>query len=218
MNTTELSQSLNKDIDGVMSEIMSMMLGSPSRKKYKTEEERKAAKKASNKRSHEKWKNKLTPEQIEQRREYQREYNKTFRANMTPEQKKKKNDSNKKSSAKVRNSDNIESHAKIAVSAAKSRCKEEAKQARGITCEITSDHVVHLYILQGGKCAITNRVMTTKCNTRDKLSLDRIDSTKGYIIGNCQLVSTIVNKMKSDLSDEEFKSLINDIYHGLNRD
>ena len=39
------------------------------------------------------------------------------------------------------------------------------------------------------------------------ISIDRIDSSKGYIKGNIQLVCGIVNVMKSDSSEDEFLQL-----------
>ena len=41
-------------------------------------------------------------------------------------------------------------------------------------------------------------------NKKYKASIDRIDSSKGYIKNNIQLVGWIVNQAKSDLSNKEF--------------
>lgn len=54
---------------------------------------------------------------------------------------------------------------------------------------------------QNGLCAITNKPMslitgTNKSRNLDLMSLDRIDSSKGYVIGNVWLVRYIVNDMK----------------------
>ena len=42
----------------------------------------------------------------------------------------------------------------------------------------------------------------------DSVSLDRLDSSKGYIPGNVVLCRAIVNIMKSDLSEAEFSQTI----------
>ena len=41
-----------------------------------------------------------------------------------------------------------------------------------------------------------------------RASLDRIDSSKGYIKGNVQYTSTLINFMKNDLSDQEITDFI----------
>ena len=42
-----------------------------------------------------------------------------------------------------------------------------------------------------------------------KASLDRIDSSKGHIKGNCQLVILPMNYLKGNKTEDEFKKLIN---------
>ena len=45
----------------------------------------------------------------------------------------------------------------------------------------------------------------------ERASLDRIDSSKGYIIGNIQFISTPINLMKQEMSDEETKMFLRQI-------
>lgn len=40
-------------------------------------------------------------------------------------------------------------------------------------------------------------------------SLDRIDSTKGYTLNNCQVISNKANKLKNDATLQELKDLVN---------
>lgn len=49
------------------------------------------------------------------------------------------------------------------------------------------------------------------------VSIDRIDSTKGYTKDNTQLVCDIVNRMKLDLPMNEFVILCKIIYDEQNR-
>jgi hypothetical protein len=44
------------------------------------------------------------------------------------------------------------------------------------------------------------------------LSIDRIDSNKGYVKDNVVLVTGLINLMKHDLSDEEFRNIIRVLY------
>lgn len=46
-------------------------------------------------------------------------------------------------------------------------------------------------------------------------SIDRIDSSKGYIKGNIQIVHKTLNKMKLNMRDEEFIAICEEVY--LNR-
>lgn len=80
---------------------------------------------------------------------------------------------------------------------------------------ITKEQVWELFLKQNRKCAISNcDIEFGVCLGRRKspkyrqqtASLDRIDSSKGYVIDNVQWVHKIVNIMKQDLSDEKFIS------------
>ncbi len=66
-------------------------------------------------------------------------------------------------------------------------------------------------------CFYTGSVLTCEPNHMNTISLDRIDSSKGYIEGNVVFCCQIINKMKTDLNIEEFKNwckLI--VQHGRN--
>ena len=70
---------------------------------------------------------------------------------------------------------------------------------------ITMQYAWNLFVQQAKKCAITgiDITLSTKWNVYGTASLDRIDSKKGYIDGNVQWVHKIVNRLKSDFSEEE---------------
>lgn len=78
---------------------------------------------------------------------------------------------------------------------------------RGLDCTITRDYLFDLYQLQEGACALSGTPMTTiagQGRQRTNISVDRIDSSLGYVPGNVQLVCDYVNTAKGDLSQAEF--------------
>lgn len=85
---------------------------------------------------------------------------------------------------------------------------------RNITVNITVDNIHQLYIKQKKRCAITRIKLRHRSSERESdsqhilnkwnISVDRIDSNKGYEPDNIQLVCAIVNRMKTSLSDDEF--------------
>jgi len=85
---------------------------------------------------------------------------------------------------------------------------------RKITVNITIEDIHQLYITQNKKCAFTGIIMRHESADRQtgdqhilnkwNISVDRIDSSKGYTKDNIQLVCAIVNRLKTSLSDTEF--------------
>jgi hypothetical protein len=77
-------------------------------------------------------------------------------------------------------------------------------------CNIKIEMIYGLWLEQGKKCALSGIPIDFKNtnpnpkNYRCNASLDRIDSTKGYIIGNIQLVHKDINSMKSDFEQNYF--------------
>lgn len=59
----------------------------------------------------------------------------------------------------------------------------------GRTCSITYEDLVELYNKQEGKCVLTGWEMTPIAGQFTTISVDRIDSSQGYIKGNIQLVA-----------------------------
>ncbi len=73
--------------------------------------------------------------------------------------------------------------------------------------EITTQDVLNLWIAQDGKCAITDIKMDwlpgNGERNRNKVTMDRIDSSKGYVAGNVWLVCEWANRAKTDMTKEE---------------
>lgn len=79
----------------------------------------------------------------------------------------------------------------------------------------------YLWEKQKGLCNISKLPMTfcfkNKENENYNISVDRIDSSKGYTKDNVQLVCDIVNRMKLDLNMSKFVELCKIIYNEQNR-
>lgn len=81
---------------------------------------------------------------------------------------------------------------------------------RKIFFNITIQQAWNIFLKQKGKCALSGVDIgfsnSGRSMARAKItaSLDRIDSSKGYEIDNVQWVHKVINRIKHNLSDEEF--------------
>ena len=85
---------------------------------------------------------------------------------------------------------------------------------RNLEFDLTKDFIYDLYIKQKRKCSLSGLEITLPKRWDDKsytASLDRIDSKKGYVVGNVQWVHKIVNIMKNIFDQEMFIFLCNQI-------
>lgn len=98
--------------------------------------------------------------------------------------------------------------------------KSNAKK-RNLDHNITLEYIKTLFDKQKGLCYYTNKKMYTNTvnsnNNQDSVSLDRIDSSKGYIEGNIVLCRWIVNRMKNDINLKEFLKIVSDIHVKYNK-
>jgi len=83
-----------------------------------------------------------------------------------------------------------------------------AKQ-RNLVLDVTIEYIYDLYLKQDKKCQLTGLPITfcAKGYGETTASLDRIDSSKGYVIGNVQWLHKKVNCLKQDISEDEFIAL-----------
>lgn len=99
------------------------------------------------------------------------------------------------------------------------RMKQTALQ-RGIEFNITIEYLWKLFQEQKGLCAYTGNKIFLPINVRQLrgegnemiASLDRIDSSIGYVDGNLQWLCKRVNYMKHTMNNEYFLSWIKSIY------
>ncbi len=85
---------------------------------------------------------------------------------------------------------------------------------RGIDFNITIEQAANLFKEQQGKCALTGLEIVLRPQREREAttaSLDRIDSSKGYRIGNIQWVHKWVNLMKWDFTQNEFITLCKEV-------
>lgn len=90
--------------------------------------------------------------------------------------------------------------------------------------DIDVDYLTDLYKQQNGKCYYSGRLLKYNMSKEDhpgkricpdRISIDRIDSNIGYKKGNIVLSSWTANNLKQDLSIDEFKSIVKDIYNTI---
>lgn len=83
---------------------------------------------------------------------------------------------------------------------ARNRCARKG----GLPMELTMDWCMNRLASVGCKCEKTRRQFTEFPKPRDpwRVSLDRIDNSKGYIPGNVQLVCAIYNVAKNVYTDD----------------
>jgi len=91
----------------------------------------------------------------------------------------------------------LETLLKVARGNAKRRYKEFS---------ISIEDLKELWTLQNGLCFYTNDKMLFKLGCIDSVSIDRVDSSKGYTKSNIVLCKYKVNVMKNDSSVEELLS------------
>lgn len=84
--------------------------------------------------------------------------------------------------------------------------KRRIKRSK-LTINITKEYINQLFIDQKGKCKLSGIDITLPKSWKDRTytaSLDRIDSSEGYVIGNVQWVHKHINVMKNIFPEEMF--------------
>jgi hypothetical protein len=90
-----------------------------------------------------------------------------------------------------------------------SQCKR--RRSKVLEYNLTLEYIKELLLKQEYKDYYTGLVP----ENYEDYSLDRIDSNLGYIEGNVVITTNRVNAMKNDMSTEEFKKLISDLYNNI---
>lgn len=96
---------------------------------------------------------------------------------------------------------------------ASSRRRNSSLRVECTEFNLTQDDILKLKDKQNNRCAYSGRFLTWTPHSPNKASIDRIDSDKGYIPDNIQLTCFLVNQAKSNLTEEQFLEMIDNIYH-----
>jgi len=90
---------------------------------------------------------------------------------------------------------------------------EDRANRKNLKFNLSGKYLWNLFLKQNRRCALSGieivfpKAWGAKSKTRITASLDRVDSNKGYVIGNVQWVHKQINTMKMNMSDSEFINL-----------
>lgn len=100
---------------------------------------------------------------------------------------------------------------------------KKGAETRGLEFDITLDDMLKQLVFQNYKCALTGDVLHFQKTSSSKgvkeanASLDRVDSSKGYVKGNIQWVLKSINRMKFDLPQELLIELCEKVTKNANK-
>jgi hypothetical protein len=168
----------------------------------------------------------MTEEQLQKKREYNSAYyeknKETAKAYRSEYYKKNKEtvlasqrvyrEKNKEAISAKRHPTEIVAQLIYVLKSAKTRANRH-----GIKFNISLDEALHIYYSQNGKCAYSKKTFTMGIpHCPFKISPDQIIAGAGYTKENVQFVTSMVNKMKLNLTSKLFIQVITDIYENLN--
>lgn len=88
--------------------------------------------------------------------------------------------------------------------------RQRAKRAK-IHYDLQPAQLEAMWVEQRGFCAVTGRPMNLTKNDPCRVSVDRVDPAKGYMVDNVRLVCTSVNYARHTLTDDDLKELLKDM-------
>lgn len=144
----------------------------------------------------------------------QKEFNKTDRSKEYQKQWYLKNKAKKLKQSKINSKKLVEEYPlKALLSSIKSGAKN-----RKLDFEIDYEFIQKLWKIQKGLCYYTKVPMKLTARQKNpyQVSIDRIDSSLGYIKENTVLCCQSINYMKNDYSLKDFNLFINSLQEALN--
>lgn len=84
---------------------------------------------------------------------------------------------------------------------------------RGLEFNVTMEEAWHLFLTQERRCALSGRPLKIKINRQEDgtASLDRIDSSLGYVAENIQWTHKDINRIKMHLPQDEFVRICREV-------
>lgn len=84
-----------------------------------------------------------------------------------------------------------------------------SKGRKKLEFDITKEYAWNLFLAQDSRCALSGieLYLPKRWNDTTNASLDRIDSSMGYVEGNVQWIHKDINKMKNSFNQEYFISM-----------
>lgn len=95
--------------------------------------------------------------------------------------------------------------------------KARTRKTKKVSSTLTPEYLRGLWETQQGLCAYSRVPLQLEANHPHAISLDRVDSNKGYQEGNLQLVSASVNRMKQEFGEAFFIDLCYQIANNLSK-
>jgi hypothetical protein len=93
-------------------------------------------------------------------------------------------------------------HSRDIDSKLKNLCTKAKNRTKNFS--LVNQDIFDLWEKQNGLCAYSKLPLVALVNQFNTVSLDRIDSSIGYVVGNIQLVCAAINKMKQEYTEEVF--------------
>jgi len=101
---------------------------------------------------------------------------------------------------------NWKGHGEISNTHWKRILRNAKRSNKQLLVEITVEYAWELFLLQNRRCTLSGMPLKfgSYYSEETTASLDRIDSGKGYLVGNVQWLHKTINKMKQNMTDSDF--------------
>ncbi len=91
------------------------------------------------------------------------------------------------------------------------RTAKQRARKKGFEFDLTLDYLFELYNKQNGICYITGVKLSLEKHHHNTISIDRIDSKKGYVVSNIGICTDFINIAKSNYELDELLNILREI-------